>query len=1175
MKMKRTLYLAILILCGALPALAQHRTPVATAMDANGKMLWTDYLAKDLAKPEPPQTVITQEVVVDYLCIPNPGNPATGSVRLYCDSGTGQLTCLTSTGANCLGGGGAGSVTSVGLAAPTGIQVSGSPVTSTGTLTWAMPSGWILGDLLDGNGANSVAIVHAPTTPNSVSQMLVSTPVAGVGQQWVPALAGLPGRVVSGTTDTILATDRQPGTVEYRSNAAVAVTVPDPGSAGFGTNPSFKVANEFAGAVTFTPQTSAVITYCSGSVCFQNQPNLVLFTGQYATWSSPDNNNWLVFVTNQGAATTCNDVLLTGGGVTWTGGLNFTVSAATYCVAGTTYSSAQTNLTLTTADPTNPRIDVIAVDNTGTAIVITGTPAGSPAAPSVDPTTQLSLTFVTVPAGSSTPTISSILVYDENAGTPTEWNCTPSANFNCNSTNNPFHLTHDIEATTAVATNNVVLANSATVNLSTYSTLAFNIRNKAAWPNQKSVSICFKNSSTVVGTCIGFKNGVYGFNQANTTGYQQIVIPLSAFALGSTVVDRVVFTVVGGGGSIGFYLDWIQIQSALSGNGGGGTVSPPPPSAHLLGSNATSGFVAASQTDVNAVGYVAGGGTANAQTAALTPPVTALTNGLQVCWLPSNANASTTPTLAVNGLTAKTIVKVGGAALAASDLTTTAIACAIYDGTNFELQNPQTTTASGYSTLENAGTSITQRPTLNFIGAGSANINCVDNSGATRSDCTVTGINGPPSPTVNYISTTSYTVQNSDNSWRDVFTANTNAIAVTLPQANTIATSPFIGTRYNTSPGSCTTCATSSFAQSAGHALIMLITSNTGVNINSVTDSAGDTFQLAAPPAIQSGNNVYLYYAMNIAAAGANIVTVVFSGATTPNMIVNEYSVLTYDHGGSTTVSSGQAVVTIPVSFTNEVAIGVYASLTSNACSNAGGFVSRGSFGGNGIDFCERLLSSVASSTFALNAAGSTASLAQADWAITSSPVFTTGWYVILENGSSGGAGVVTVTPTTSTINGQTTLVIPPNEGCAVMSDGANYDAHCYTMPNRITNGVMGQIVEIAGVNTSNTSSDVSTTTLIATGATDAFYHVMGDVNCHAAVSTGVETLTVTFTDTSNTVQTYTANAACTTLGSSSIGSIVQAFRAKGGTNIQYATSHTGTQPSYDVSVGVYQLGTK
>lgn len=114
-----------------------------------------------------------------------------------------------------------------------------------------------------------------------------------------------------------------------------------------------------------------------------------------------------------------------------------------------------------------------------------------------------------------------------------------------------------------------------------------------------------------------------------------------------------------------------------------------PASAGLVGTNSSSQVVAATETNIDAEGYAAGGGTAQAQTLTLSPAVTSLTNGLDVCWLPAAANTGSGPTLAVSGLTAKTIIKVGGAALAANDLTTTAIACAIYDGTSFELQNPQ------------------------------------------------------------------------------------------------------------------------------------------------------------------------------------------------------------------------------------------------------------------------------------------------------------------------------------------------------------------------------------------------------------------------------------------------------------------------------------------------------
>jgi hypothetical protein len=91
--------------------------------------------------------------------------------------------------------------------------------------------------------------------------------------------------------------------------------------------------------------------------------------------------------------------------------------------------------------------------------------------------------------------------------------------------------------------------------------------------------------------------------------------------------------------------------------------------------------------------FAAGGGTAQVQTATYVPAVTALVNGLYACWLPAAANTAAAPTFAPNGLTAKPITKLGAAALAANDLTTTALACALYDGTEWQLQNPQTANA--------------------------------------------------------------------------------------------------------------------------------------------------------------------------------------------------------------------------------------------------------------------------------------------------------------------------------------------------------------------------------------------------------------------------------------------------------------------------------------------------
>jgi mucin-19 len=1165
MTMKKQILAFLLSLVAVVPALAQSHQPVGWSKGNDGRYQYLDFSENSLPEPSAATAAIpaagqavsiTQEVVVDFQCLPNPGNPSSGNVRLYCDSGTGNLTCLTSTGASCLGGGGGGGATSVGLAGPTGIPISNSPVTTSGTLTWAMPTGWILGDLLVGNGANSVARLAAPTTPNSVPQVLMSTPSTGIGQIAAYALLGIAGRTVSGTTDTILATDRA-NTVEYTSSAAVAVTVPDPASsAGFNQSPAFVTLAEGAGPVTFTPQTSAVITYCTGAICLQNQPTVTLTQGEYATWSSPSTANWLVrvYATGAGSASPIfNNQLFSGGGVVLTGGLNLTVSAASYSIVATTYSSPQTNLTLSAADPTNPRIDVVAVNTSGAAVIITGTPAGSPVAPSVDPTSQLALTFLTIAANASAPTFSNILVYDENVGHPTEWDCTPSSNFNCNSTSNPYHSTHDIEATTAVATNNVALVWTSTLNLSTYSTFGFYIRNKANWPNAKSLSICFKNGSTVVGNCIGFKNGVYGFDQANVASYQQIVIPLTAFGLGSTVVDRVTFTVVGGSSSIGFYLDFMQLQSSTSGSGGG-----------------TPQF----QLAVN------GAGTAQSVN---------VTQGSNITLTPSTTGGVTTVTVAASsssGLSGMTATQVPIAATATTVTSSKAIqgsdsnllSSGTVSGTGASLctdaQGGATTSgcSSGGITSVNAATG----PAITVAAAGTSNVTTVGNV------VTISSSGGGSSPGVNLRTNGNYTVQQGDNNGVIVMNGG-GAGTVTIPQVNQVGSSPFVATHISSQSQTCTTCTTTtSFTQSAGETLLFPINwQGTQTITVAPHDLASDSFSLLQPCQLNydtgDHESVCWYVAYNVASQVNNTISWTMSGSVQVNYLVDGYTTpAAIDQGGQNTFAA-TVFPSLVLSVSNSIELNL--ALVDGVASGSPcqtGWTQRNSVGGV-MFLCERISSGVSSISFtsAVSNPSNKMALNMVNYSTTATTTFQAGWKTKITNIS---PYVETLTPTTSTINGQTTLLLSPNESCELISDGAspgNYQTNCSGNPNEVTNGLKGQPIAIAGVNLASQGADIGTTTLIATTAADAFYTVDADVNCDSSVSTGVATLTITFTDTSNTVQTYTTNAACTTLGSSSIGSIRQAFRAKNGTNIRYGVAHTGTQPTYDVSVAVNQLSTK
>ena len=147
----------------------------------------------------------------------------------------------------------------------------------------------------------------------------------------------------------------------------------------------------------------------------------------------------------------------------------------------------------------------------------------------------------------------------------------------------------------------------------------------------------------------------------------------------------------------------------------------------VIGGGASALPTGKSWADADVAQYAPGGGTAQVQTVTLSPAATALVNGLEVTFLPIAANTAAAPTLAVNGLTAKPITKYGATALAANDLTTTAIAYVIYDGTEWQLLNPQTTPAAAAQnqgaptgTINGSNTAFTLSPTP----SASSNVNC-------------------------------------------------------------------------------------------------------------------------------------------------------------------------------------------------------------------------------------------------------------------------------------------------------------------------------------------------------------------------------------------------------------------------------------------------------------------
>jgi hypothetical protein len=116
-------------------------------------------------------------------------------------------------------------------------------------------------------------------------------------------------------------------------------------------------------------------------------------------------------------------------------------------------------------------------------------------------------------------------------------------------------------------------------------------------------------------------------------------------------------------------------------------------------------------------------GSANAYAVAPTPAIAAYATGQIVLLRPAHANTAAS-TLAVSGLTAKSIKQMDGSSIAAGSIVTTGVYHLVYDGTNFVLLNP----SLGSAAFLTAGTAANNAVQLD----GSARLPAVDGSQLTN-----------------------------------------------------------------------------------------------------------------------------------------------------------------------------------------------------------------------------------------------------------------------------------------------------------------------------------------------------------------------------------------------------------------------------------------------------------
>jgi hypothetical protein len=127
----------------------------------------------------------------------------------------------------------------------------------------------------------------------------------------------------------------------------------------------------------------------------------------------------------------------------------------------------------------------------------------------------------------------------------------------------------------------------------------------------------------------------------------------------------------------------------------------------------------ASPSQIGPVLYTVDTGTVNAlQTTFVAGLDFGLNTGTTIFLLPVHANTTSTPTLNVNGLGAKRILRYGNQGLAPGDLSIAALAVLIYDGQFWQLVNPQTaigtvTSVAAISPLVSTGGNT---PTISITG---------------------------------------------------------------------------------------------------------------------------------------------------------------------------------------------------------------------------------------------------------------------------------------------------------------------------------------------------------------------------------------------------------------------------------------------------------------------------
>jgi len=176
-------------------------------------------------------------------------------------------------------------------------------------------------------------------------------------------------------------------------------------------------------------------------------------------------------------------------------------------------------------------------------------------------------------------------------------------------------------------------------------------------------------------------------------------------------------------------------------------------------------------------------------------------------------------------------------------------------------------------------------------------------------------------------------------------------------------------------------------------------------------------------------------------------------------------------------------------------------------------------------------------------------------------------------NGTSTGTAYgAVIAPITNVLTGGTVKL--QGWGTATGNNWAGYSEKSFVALDGTYNGpVNATVLRSPNTYVGRSQTGALTQTIVAS-AVGATYRITLASNCDAAAGSTAYTASVSYTDTSSTVQTIASGAIdCTTLGANSKYNTVQVGNVKSGTAISLATTTSGAV-TYDVSVVAEQITT-